>query len=181
MQKKQTEKKQGVAKSNSEKYIDKTLKAQGIASNNARLKYEKTVDPKIVIEFIKNAPAGSAFYESWVIEIIREWWINEHRDLFKRLFLLQRGKNKEKNKRILQAMMFAERIDKSRQAGQTIEEACITELEKKGGANLAGTKLEKKLGALKQKYNRAKVNKTEFAVIQNDHFGAWTSIKSSKK
>jgi len=139
-----------------DKHIEKTLRQQRAASEKARLAYEESGDPKTVIEYIKASPSGAAIKERWILEALQSWKQNDRDDLFKQAFETRRGENSKPNKRALENMMFANRIDKHRKAGKTLEEACIAEAERTGGGNLTGDKLFRKLTALKNKYHRAR-------------------------
>lgn len=151
-------------KSAAEKYIEKTLKAQRAASDTARFEFEETGNPKIVIEYIKKSKSGAALQETWINEAIQKFIRTDRSDLLKAAFLPRRGENKEARRRAIESMIFAERIDKSRRAGQSLNTAFITELQKTGDGNLEGDALNKKLTAIRNKYNRAKRIKPEITI-----------------
>ncbi|OPZ66670.1 MAG: hypothetical protein BWY84_00053 [Candidatus Aerophobetes bacterium ADurb.Bin490] len=155
-------------KSPIDKYIEKTIKVQKAASDKARLEYERTGNPEIVIAYIKNSQSGMVIQESWINQIIQKWICADRHDLLKSAFLPKRGENKDLRQRKKENMMFAERIDKNRRAGQTLNQAFITEIQRIGGGNLTGAALDKKFTAFKNKYHRAKRIKTEITIQETD-------------
>ena len=152
-------------KSASEKYIDKTLKEQRAASEKARIAFETSGDPKVVIDYIKRSPSGAPLSEPWVIAAIQQWIRTDRHDLKKSAFLPGRGERSEARSRLLEDMMFVNRIEKYRRTMKSLNEVLIFEAQRTGDGNLTDDKLDGKLRALKNKYYQAKrLIKTEITI-----------------
>lgn len=150
-------------KTASEKHIEMVLHNQREASEKARQSFEKSGDPQVVIDFLKNSLSGAAIKQQWVLDALQTWLQNDKVDLLKQAFLPRRGENAGGHKGAIEKMMFVNRIDNHRKAGKTLENACIAEAERAGG-DLTGDELFRKLTALKNKYHRAKRIKTEVSI-----------------
>lgn len=155
-----------IKKSPTEKYIEKTLKEQKAVSDKKRLEYEKTGNPEIVISYIKNSKSGAVLQEAWINKAIQGFIRTDQTDILKKAFLPHRGENKESRKRDIKNMIFAERIDKRRRAGQSLKESLLNEI---GNMN-NGSMLEDKLISLKNQYSRAKKIKTEVTIQETAKF-----------
>lgn len=151
-------------KSNGQKFIESTLRKQSKASEAVRLEYEATKDPQVVISYIKSSPAAAGLNEPWTVNVIQEWARNDRYDLLRQAFLPRRGESTQKNYQKILAMMFAHRIDNFRMAGQSLQDAFISELQRNGHGDLTGDELNKSLISLKNKYHRAKRIKTEISI-----------------
>jgi hypothetical protein len=151
-------------KAKEQKYIETTLRKQRKASEKARRAFQKSGDSQTVIDFIKASPSGAAISEPWVLEAIQSWMRNDRGDLLKQAFLPRRGERAGAHKRAIENLMFANRIDIRRKAGKTLQAACIEEAERMGYGNLTSSALQKKLTALKNRYQRAKRIRPEITV-----------------
>lgn len=187
-----------MAKSKEQKFIEAVLKKQKATSEKARRAYEESGNPEIVIDYIKRDSTAAAIHEPWIRNALQAFIQKDRTDILKAAFLPRRGERKEQRQRAMENLVFANRIDKRRGAGESLTGALLAELHRTGDGNLTGDALQRKLTALKNRYNRTKRIKPKITVTETadaitmtafparitlcdaDAFGTW-SINFPKK
>ena len=157
-------------------FAQEALKRQRAESEETRREYEKSGNHEIVIGFIKKSKSGAAILEPWVQGVIRQWVRNDSHELLKAAFLPRRGERSDTRARAKENMMFVERIEKHRRAGQSLNEAFISELNRLGKGELTGETLDKELRSLKNKYHRGKRIKAEITIQETPESFAITAF-----
>ena len=105
-------------------FIENHLKEQSKTSEGYRERFEKTRDPGVVVEFIRETPF--ALKEEWVVDVIISWLHMGKFELIKRAFLPHKGERS--NEYVKEAINFflCERIDRLVAQGMTKTEAFET-------------------------------------------------------
>jgi len=133
------------------KDIEKILHEQRTTSEKTRLEFEKSGDPKIIIDYVKRDFTGETIKEPWVAEVLASWKRDKNNDLISKMFF-PKGRAETPYSELLENLIFVDRIDQYRAEQGTLKSAILTEMRRVADGEVDFQEFDR----LKSQYERFK-------------------------